>query len=489
MEDMNLVLEPVDFNKIREKGRAHRRTQSSTAFDMSHIIKPNQNNPEVIKGIAETYLIPDANNTQRLVQATNDKQEEKQIIVEDILEIPQSSWIVPSRPSANNPMNFLKKRNLSCGGSMNGNTGSSRLIDFKSDYSTLNDIIGLNVIVERKNSVDSNEHETKSDETGNHTRNSSLTVTDSKPPLHTSSTKREPKPSNFRDKTPNTAPSNQEQSTQNTKPTGSSNQLETPTITADFQMFLQKSAKASTLGKVKLTPHKSMKKLYDNSKNKIQQSEQVDDAAGKSTKAQSTHFTFDPWKNNIAYVRDRSTSKSATPNHVRAPDLGSANQKKREFLNKSSIQGSASVKSLTTPFNMAKKISPASETNFLKTVGRTRRPGTYLLEKALTNNSEPTLQDTSTTQKSFEKTPVTDSFIDKTPVSTKKGYIDFSQVIANPSSKQVLEKKIEGLENKIDVLLERNSTLEDQTKSLISLVEKLSTQCADLIQVLQFDSS
>lgn len=485
MENNEVVLEPIDFNKIRQKGRNHRRTQSNTAFDLCGILKTHQSKPELINDIVETYNIMDGNDTKKLVDAINDKENEKQIIVEDIYEIPTSRAIVPHQSSSCNPMNFVKKRNLSCGGSLS-NTCPIRAIDLRADPETLNDIIGLNVILERKNSVESSEFEAGSLSSYGHSRTSSSSAMEPKL-THNQILIKQDSRLGLTDRS-NLVHQQSGSSLVNTK--GSSQDI--IHINADLQVFLpvndnerelSKNIEAE-LQKRKSTPHKPV--TLPNAHMRTYTAEKFAEPVPHDKEykeKKSDHFHFDSWKKPIAYVRDRSTSKSVTPTNLTSTGPASSSQTPAIFLNKSATQNTSSAKTIVNPLNIPKKVSPSSAKNFLKVLGKTHKAVSQQLRGMITLDSVKTEESQNIKiHKSFlelERSQ-TESRKARTPLSNKTDDDLVQQLCEN---NKALETKIFSLESKIDSLLEKNVGLEEHVRSLVGIIGQLSVQFAELQEV------
>lgn len=486
MEDSQVILEPIDFNKIRQKGGNHRRTQSNTAYDLCGVLNTHQSQPELIKQIAENYQILDGSNTQKLLEATRQNTDEKQIIVEDIFEIPNSSAIVPHRKGALNPINFVHRRNLSC----STNEQSSRECTQKRmNYHNLNDIIGLNVIIERKNSVESSECdnttlEVKSERKSRcskeerlHTRSSSVTVMDLRSSLDAVASLQDPKQAVLKDKqeTP------QEVNIKTQEAQSNRRQAATPCITADIQMLLQQ--KDTTPQKQSGSKQQQLKAPCPSQKKVPQKSSSFVQTHQTSEKTELILFPIDTWKKPANYIRDRSISKSVTPTSVRTlPENSSRGQTPSSLLNKTAITSEpGSVKALNNPFNLPKATSASSAKNFLAMLWKKKHP-TADQFKGPTIAPSSTRSQERKPQKSlpgFEKPSPNNN--DKTPIIFTKVQREGTPIQSD--SMATLETKVANLEGKIDSLLLKNSSLEEQNNLLMKLIERLSNQHLELLKV------
>lgn len=172
-----------DMMKLKAKHKTlHRRTQSNTAFDMNFLVANNGPNPELMNHIVQSYNILNADVTEKAIEASKKSDVDKEVIVDDINEIPNSGFVVPKINSSNNPMNFIKKRNLSMGSNLfNAAAVVNRKLDLLSNAELVGDLIGLNTIYEKRNSTDDIENaELRSSKSGDskpasavHSRNGS----------------------------------------------------------------------------------------------------------------------------------------------------------------------------------------------------------------------------------------------------------------------------------------------------------------------------
>jgi len=143
-----------DLILLRNKGkRLHRRTQSTFNLDFLQPLS-KESNHEIIQEMAQTHNILDANLTQKILDAPVTSEFDKEIIVDDIDEIPYSGAIAPRLNSNNNPLAFIKRRNLSAVPSNIGNHCPVKKINLLLD-NNLDDIIGLDTIYEKRNSIES----------------------------------------------------------------------------------------------------------------------------------------------------------------------------------------------------------------------------------------------------------------------------------------------------------------------------------------------
>jgi len=144
-----------EMMKLKAKKKTlHRRTQSNTAFDMNNLLGKETHDPELLNQIVKTYDIMDAEKTEKAIEASKNTDSNKEIIVDDIDEIPNTGYVVPKYHSSNNPMNFIRKRNLSTGSSLGTHQPMPRTLDLLNNAEIVSDLIGLNTIFEKRNSLE-----------------------------------------------------------------------------------------------------------------------------------------------------------------------------------------------------------------------------------------------------------------------------------------------------------------------------------------------
>ncbi len=147
-------------NKIK---RAHRRTQSTFDFNFvsSEPEERESNAEEFTQEMIQTHNILDANITQKILDVVHIAEEDdREVIVDDIDEIPITSAIAPKLNSENNPMSLIKRRNLSTMLPGSGTHCPIRKINLFLELQNIDDLTGLDTIYERKNSVESIDMET-----------------------------------------------------------------------------------------------------------------------------------------------------------------------------------------------------------------------------------------------------------------------------------------------------------------------------------------
>lgn len=146
------------FHAVKKGKNFHRRTQSTNAYDFDNLLNLQRSTPGLMEEIAKSQGVADTNATKRAIDASVGKQEEKHVIVEDIDEIPKSiGWVVPKLPKSNmNPLHVIQKRDLSNVINSNGNIATKKLEKF-TDKDLVNDLTGLNVIMERHQSIENSD--------------------------------------------------------------------------------------------------------------------------------------------------------------------------------------------------------------------------------------------------------------------------------------------------------------------------------------------
>jgi hypothetical protein len=146
-----LVSPHLDMQNMKAKGRSlHRRTQSNTAFDMNALLN-RRPDPHEFENLSHTHHIINSDSTQKAIEASKNHSCEKEVIVDDIDEIPNSGYIIPKSYTTNssNPLSFIKRRNLSVCTALLTNTCPIKKIDLLTDARKINDLTGLNTIYEK----------------------------------------------------------------------------------------------------------------------------------------------------------------------------------------------------------------------------------------------------------------------------------------------------------------------------------------------------
>jgi len=146
-----LVSPHSDMLNMKAKGRSlHRRVQSNTAFDMNALLN-RRPDPQEYEDLGQTHQIISPDATQRAIEASKNHESEKEVIVDDIDEIPNMGYIIPKSytSNGNNPMSFIKRRNLSVCTALLTNTCPIKKIDLLTDAKKINDLTGLNTIYEK----------------------------------------------------------------------------------------------------------------------------------------------------------------------------------------------------------------------------------------------------------------------------------------------------------------------------------------------------
>ena len=143
----------------RAKGkRLHRRTQSSTKHDFNSLINKKAATEEFVQEMLQGQNILNIDATQRALEADAQKytDNEIEVIVDDIDEVPNTGFVVPKAHYSSNPLNLISKRNLAARVGSLGNlypTKKVHLLDQIKD--NIDEFTGLNTIHEKKSSIDS----------------------------------------------------------------------------------------------------------------------------------------------------------------------------------------------------------------------------------------------------------------------------------------------------------------------------------------------
>jgi len=148
----------------RAKGKKlHRRTQSSTKHDLNSLMNKKAASDEFVQEMLQSQNFPQNDATRRALQADAQVHAEydKEVIVDDIEDVPSVGFVVPKTHYSNNPLNLISKRNLTARVSSLGNLCPIKkvhLVDQIKD--NIDEFTGLNTIHEKKNSIDSADTET-----------------------------------------------------------------------------------------------------------------------------------------------------------------------------------------------------------------------------------------------------------------------------------------------------------------------------------------
>lgn len=152
-----------DLMNLRAKGKKlHRRTQSHTTFSLGEVVNKKNTSDEFIHEMLQNHNILNGDFTQKVLDAVNKGEDEKEVIIDDIDDIPNTGIIIPQGFSNNfnNPLNNLQKRNLLLMRNTFQATNSQfKKIDMLSQVKNIDDITGLNTIHEKRNSMESIETE------------------------------------------------------------------------------------------------------------------------------------------------------------------------------------------------------------------------------------------------------------------------------------------------------------------------------------------
>lgn len=151
-----------DLMQLRAKGKKlHRRTHSTFHLNLDKITGQEPDHQEFIQEMLQTNNILTSDATQKLLQAPiAPKEDDVEIIVDDIDDIPFTGPIIPKPSSSNNPMAFIKRRNLSLANPSSDSNCPIKKVNLFIDLQNIDDLTGLDTIYERKNSVESIDMET-----------------------------------------------------------------------------------------------------------------------------------------------------------------------------------------------------------------------------------------------------------------------------------------------------------------------------------------
>jgi len=113
--------------------------------------------------------------TQKLLESVNKEGNEKEVIVDDIDEIPNTGIIIPHgfSNSLNNPLNGIQRRSLLMRNNYQTAGSQFKKIDMLSQVKNIDDITGLNTIHEKRNSMESIETENMNKKSPNVTNSGS----------------------------------------------------------------------------------------------------------------------------------------------------------------------------------------------------------------------------------------------------------------------------------------------------------------------------
>jgi len=148
----------------RAKGKKlHRRTQSSTKHDLNSLMNKKAASEEFVQEMLQSQNFPQNDATRRALQADAliPTEYDKEVIVDDIEDVPSVGFVVPKTHYSNNPLNLISKKNLTARVSSLGNLCPIKkvhLLDQIKD--NIDEFTGLNTIHEKKNSLDSADTET-----------------------------------------------------------------------------------------------------------------------------------------------------------------------------------------------------------------------------------------------------------------------------------------------------------------------------------------
>lgn len=180
-----------DLMNLRAKGKKlHRRTQSHTTFTLNEVVNRKNNSEEFFQEMLQTNNVLTGDITQKVLDAVNRETNEKEVIIDDIDEIPNTGIIVPQRMSnsLNNPLNNnLQRRALMMRNNMQATNSQFKKIDMLAQVRNIDDITGLGTIHEKRNSMESIDTENMNKKSPNMTISGSSSQNVSKPVSRTHS--------------------------------------------------------------------------------------------------------------------------------------------------------------------------------------------------------------------------------------------------------------------------------------------------------------
>ena len=151
-----------DLMNLRAKGKKlHRRTQSHTTFSLNDVVNKKNTSDEFVHEMLLNHNVLGSDVTQKVLDAVNRDANEKEVIVDDIDEIPNTGIIIPHGFSnnLNNPLNSIQRRSLLMRNNYQTAGSQFKKIDMLSQVKNIDDITGLNTIHEKRNSMESIETE------------------------------------------------------------------------------------------------------------------------------------------------------------------------------------------------------------------------------------------------------------------------------------------------------------------------------------------
>jgi len=161
---------------LRATGKKlHRRTQSHTTFSLNGVVDKKNNSDEFVQEMLSNHNVLGGDFTQKVLDAVNKDANEKEVIVDDIDDIPNTGIIIPHGAfnSLNNPLNSIQRRSLLMRNNYQTSGSQFKKIDMLSQVKNIDDITGLNTIHEKRNSMESIETENMNKRSPNHTHSGS----------------------------------------------------------------------------------------------------------------------------------------------------------------------------------------------------------------------------------------------------------------------------------------------------------------------------
>ena len=155
------ALGALDSLNAHSKGKKHhRRTQSTLNLEIEGLTPKAVKRDEIIQEFLQAPDTLDADITQKILDVSIDLNSDRQVVVDDINEIPSKGAIVPKLDFNANPLAFNKRRNLSAATPPINNCCPVRKIDLFSNLQHIDNLTGLDTIYEKRGSIESVDIET-----------------------------------------------------------------------------------------------------------------------------------------------------------------------------------------------------------------------------------------------------------------------------------------------------------------------------------------
>lgn len=160
MADTFAVCAPESLNAHAKGKKHHRRTQSTLNLEIEGLTPKAVKKDEIMQEFLQAPDTLDADITQKILDVSIDLNSDRQVVVDDINEIPSKGAIVPKLNFNVNPLAFNKRRNLSAATPPINNCCPIRKIDLFSNLQHIDNLTGLDTIYEKRGSIESVDIET-----------------------------------------------------------------------------------------------------------------------------------------------------------------------------------------------------------------------------------------------------------------------------------------------------------------------------------------